>query len=196
MDKYKVLALFGESASGKDTCLNQIVEDFPIKTHKIISCTTRPKREKEINAKDYFFVSEEDFAKKLLDGTLIEATRFRDWFYGTPKDGLDKDKINIGVFNIEGIRCMMEEPEIDLRALYIKASDKTRLLRALQREQDPDCEEICRRFQTDKKDFSFIPFSHYSWLSEKTNVPQLSLKNMVFKIIQNWDNSFIIPYEE
>ena len=36
------------------------------------------------------------------------------------------------------------------------AKDKTRLLRCLNREENPDCEEICRRFMTDEQDFAAL----------------------------------------
>ena len=41
------------------------------------------------------------------------------------------------------------------------ASDKERLLRQLNRESDPDVDEILRRFKTDREDFSDLGFKHY-----------------------------------
>ena len=43
--------------------------------------------------------------------------------------------------------------------IYIKASDKARLTRCLTREDNPNCQEICRRFIADKKDFQNIDFN-------------------------------------
>ena len=90
MEKYKVVALFGESGSGKDTIQNAIVSACA-DMNKIISCTTRPKRDYEIDGKDYFFLDNFQFAQKVLDGSMLEATSFRAWMYGTPLDSLDKD---------------------------------------------------------------------------------------------------------
>jgi guanylate kinase len=47
MNKIKVIALFGKSASGKDSIQKWIIKSFPSATHSIISCTTRPKRDYE-----------------------------------------------------------------------------------------------------------------------------------------------------
>jgi hypothetical protein len=45
-----------------------------------------------------------------------------------------------------------------LYILELEASDKTRLIRSLTRESNPDCEEICRRFFADKFDFESLSF--------------------------------------
>ena len=62
------------------------------------------------------------------------------------------------MFNIAGIEALLQDNRLEVFPVYVKANDKVRLLRSLNREEDPDCEEICRRFQTDKKDFSFIEY--------------------------------------
>ena len=49
MNKIKVIALFGKSASGKDSIQKWIIKSLPSDAHSIISCTTRPKRDYEEN---------------------------------------------------------------------------------------------------------------------------------------------------
>lgn len=160
MNKIKVIALFGKSASGKDSIQKWIIKSFPSVTHSIISCTTRPKRDYEEDKKDYFFLTNEEFANKVLDGSMLEATEFNNWFYGTPIEALDKDKINVGVFNPAGIDALLADSRIEVIPLYILAPDKIRLLRSLNREENPDCAEICRRYFTDVEDFADIEWDY------------------------------------
>ena len=47
----------------------------------------------------------------------------------------------------------MEDKLVDLTAYYVRTSDKERLIRQLNREEDPDIKEIIRRFSTDEQDF-------------------------------------------
>lgn len=155
MNKYKIIALFGPSGVGKDAIQNRIASSYE-DMHKIISCTTRPKRDYEVEGQDYFFLEPIQFAQKVLDGSMLEATSFRAWMYGTPIDALDKDKINIGVFNIAGIECLLEDSRLEVIPIYVEVSPKTRLMRALSREQNPDCHEVCRRFLADEQDFAKI----------------------------------------
>ena len=165
--KIKILALFGKSASGKDSIQKWIVSNYPQLTNKIVSCTTRPPRSGEQDGVDYFFLSDEEFAKKVLDGSMLEATSFREWFYGTALDQLNPDKINVGVFNITGVECILDDPRLDVVPVWIHASDRTRLRRSLDREDNPDCKEICRRFLADEKDFDEMDdFDYFGWINE------------------------------
>ena len=168
--KYKIIALFGEAGAGKDYIQKAVMKTIWGKTHfsEIISYTTRPPREGEKDGVHYHFLSRPE---DLLKQDLLEFTVFRNWWYGTSIENLNKDKINIGVFNISGIDQLINKDyldRIDCLPIYIKSYDKIRLMRQLNREQSPDCEEICRRFMADKKDFEKIPF-HYCIIENNTN---------------------------
>lgn len=84
---------------------------------------------------------------------MLEWTSFNRWYYGTSLSSLDKNLVNIGVFNLEGIYSLIHKKEVELKIFKLRTSDKTRLLRQLNRENDPDIEEIIRRFRADKIDF-------------------------------------------
>ena len=153
MSKYKVIAICGKSASGKDTLLRYTIMNY-MWLHKIINCTTRPPRENEIDGKNYHFLSLEEFAHKdAIEGKMIEVTKFREWYYGTSIEDLSLDEINIGVFNPAGIYALMQREDVDLYVVQVVASDKTRLLRSLTREDNPDVDEIVRRYLADREDF-------------------------------------------
>ena len=163
MKKYKILALFGKSGSGKDTIQKWIVSHMP-QTKGIVSCTTRPARDYETDGIDYHFLSTEDFAKKVLNGDMLEATSFNDWFYGTSINELTENTVAIGVFNIQGIDCLLQDPRLEILPVLISVpKDKQRLIRILNREDNPNCAEICRRFLTDEADFQTINFDYLTY---------------------------------
>ena len=149
---FKVIALMGKAGSGKDALLHELIRQCP-DANEMISCTTRPIREGEIHGVNYFYMTPEEFGARVLNGEMLECTEFNNWFYGTSYEALRSDCINIGVFNPEGVEILQETNNIDLTVVYILAGDKVRLLRQLNREENPDCNEIVRRFGTDKKDF-------------------------------------------
>ena len=179
MNNYKILAIIGEAGTGKDTIMNKVLKKNP-NLHEIVSCTTRPPREKEKNGVNYHFLTHEEFTKKILNNEMLEATVFNNWCYGTSYDSLDVNKVNIGVFNPAGIEALMEHKNIFIVCYYVRAADKQRLLRQLNREENPDVKEIIRRFSADNLDFSELQF-HYNEI--ENNTPQDLDKNI--EIINN-----------
>lgn len=160
-DKIKVLALFGKSGAGKDTIQKWLVRTQDM--HGIVPCTTRPPRENEKDGQDYFFMSKEDFGIKYAMGDFLETTEFNNWKYGTLISSLRKNKINVGVFNIQGIEQLLYDDRIEVLPVFIFCRPKTRLLRCLNRENHVDCNEVCRRFLADNEDFKKIPFSYATY---------------------------------
>lgn len=167
---YNIIALMGQAGTGKDTILKKILATYPEKFNEIISCTTRPMREGEAEGVNYFYLTEEQFADKILNNEMLEAS-LHHWYYGTSYDTLRSDVINIGVFNPEGIYSLLESKDVNLKVFYIRATDKTRLLRQLNREKDPDVDEIIRRYGTDKIDFVDLNFRHTEiWNEEEESL--------------------------
>ncbi len=154
-NKYTIIAIMGKAGAGKDTLLHALLEEPVFKdATSIVSCTTRPIREYEEDGVDYHFLTTKEFTEQILSGEMIEATVFNTWCYGTSIKNLSKDKINIGVFNPEGVELLKGRDNVALAVIYIEANDKDRLLRQLNRENEPDCHEIIRRFGADEEDFS------------------------------------------
>lgn len=156
---YKIVTLTGKAGAGKDRMMQEVLkvlkEESPeFAINEIVSCTTRPMREGEVNGKNYYFLTHEEFAERLADGTMVEATIFNDWCYGSCLEHMNEDGINIGVYNPEGVGILQSIPDIMVYSIFVDAPDKVRLLRQLNREENPDVKEIIRRFGADEADFS------------------------------------------
>ena len=182
----KILAFVGEAGSGKDTLMQKVLSANS-DLFEIISCTTRPPREGEVEGKNYFFCSNREFLRRVSRGLMLETSNFNGWYYGTCKNDISKTKINIGVFNPEGIRNLIKHKDIDLKVIYVRASDKTRLLRQLNREENPDVNEIIRRFSADKKDFEVLPFEYITLNNETEEDLNLGTAK-ILKWLELWDN--------
>lgn len=170
---YKIIAICGESGAGKDRTLQELYQfdqgSFTPLFHKIVNCTTRPPREGEVEGINYYFLTQPEFASHLLEGTMLEATEHRGWFYGTSLAALVEDKINIGVFNPIAIDILSADPRVEMQVYKIAASPKTRLLRQLNRQNDPDVDEIIRRYGTDKRDFAELETPYIELSNESSD---------------------------
>jgi guanylate kinase len=155
--KYKILAIMGRSGAGKDTffqCTCRHIDKF----NPIILTTTRPMRDYEVDGEDYYFVTDYEFCHDLINAKFLTVTEYNKWFYGVDLCSLSTVKPNIGVFSPAAIEAMLKNPMLDVKVVWITANAKTRLMRSLEREEEPNCAEICRRYLADLEDFANIPF--------------------------------------
>src|SRR4030042_1473748 len=85
----KVVIVSGPSGVGKSTICKEVVKR--LKNARLsISVTTRPKGEKEVDGRDYWFISEQQFKQRADEGSLLEHAKELGNFYGTPKDKVEE----------------------------------------------------------------------------------------------------------
>ena len=77
----------GPSGVGKDTVISTLCL-VPTKPERyfVITCTTRPRREYEVDGVHYHFLSPEEFEEKRAAGGFLEANLVHGHWYGTPRD--------------------------------------------------------------------------------------------------------------
>lgn len=88
-----VVIVMGPSASGKDTFVRHMIDAGKGKFSKLLSTTTRPMRNGEIEGVEYNFTSAEDFTKRIKSQDFVEYRSYDTlvdgkpdtWYYGTPK---------------------------------------------------------------------------------------------------------------
>ena len=82
-----LLVLSGPAGAGKSTVLRSVVEHDPV-TRFSVSCTTRPRRDDEVDGGDYHFLSEEEFSGKVEAGEFLEHAGVHKWRYGTLRNSV------------------------------------------------------------------------------------------------------------
>ena len=89
MKKGLLIILSGPSGVGKGCVRQVIMASNKLDLTYSISMTTREKREKEVDGRDYYFVTEEEFQKNIDAGNFLEWASFVGHRYGTPKDKVE-----------------------------------------------------------------------------------------------------------
>ena len=145
-----MVVLVGESASGKSSIEKYMVENYGLS--KIVSYTTRPPREGEVNGIDYHFISVEQFNELKEQGFFAETAQYRDWYYGTAKEDCTNDKI--AVLTPHGLRQISKIKDITVISFYINVPRRDRLIKILQR--GDNIEEAYRRSLSDVGQFDGI----------------------------------------
>jgi len=86
--KGKVVIISGPSGVGKSTVCLELVKR--IDAFLSVSATTRLQAEGEVNGKDYWFLSQEEFQKRVETDFFLEHAEVFGNLYGTPREGVEQ----------------------------------------------------------------------------------------------------------
>ncbi len=119
-EKGLLIVLSGPSGVGKGTVREAL---FKMEGHDLVysvSMTTREPRAGEVNGREYFFVTREEFEQKIKDGKMLEYAEFVNNYYGTPLDKVE-EQLKLGkevVLEIE-VQGAMQVKEKMKDAIFI-----------------------------------------------------------------------------
>lgn len=158
-----IVVLSGKSGAGKNAVMEKMIEEARGDILPLISMTTRPMREGEIDGKDYFFVSEEEFRAKEAEGKIIEKREYQSadgsvWHYGTMEFG-DVKGDYVKILDRKGAEKFRERYGDECFLVYLDVDDKTRRERAERRGSFNE-EEWEKREKREKEEFRDAPFNY------------------------------------
>lgn len=142
-----IFCIIGKTGVGKTTLAKSISRNLHIPI--IVSYTSRPKRKKEKDEEDYFFVDHAYFDKhknEFIDLREYTVKNGEIWEYGINKKQINKKKDYIAVVDTEGYKNLSKH--FRTKALIIDSYDDIIIDRLSSRGDDP--EEIQRRLEDDK----------------------------------------------
>ncbi len=84
-----LMVVSGPSGVGKGTLVKRLVKERADAT-ECITCTTRAPREGEVHGREYFFLSKEEFLKRVSENGFLEYDEHFGNYYGTPKSFVEE----------------------------------------------------------------------------------------------------------
>ncbi len=147
----------GFSGAGKGTIVKKLLSDHEY--FLSISCTTRAPREGEVDGKDYFFVSRDEFEKMIRDKEMIEYAEYAGNYYGTPKKAVE-DRLSEGkdvILEIEvqgGMQVKKLFPDAVL--MFVVPPSAKELYDRLKNRGTENDEQISLRFEQTVRETHFI----------------------------------------
>ena len=123
--KGKLFVFSAPSGSGKTTIVRHLLKQEKFNLEFSISATSRAARGEEINGKDYYFISADEFKKKIKGDEFLEWEEvYRDNFYGTLKTEVERiwalgKHVIFDIDVVGGLRIKKKFPEETL-AVFVK----------------------------------------------------------------------------
>lgn len=145
-----LIIISGTTCAGKGTVIKKLLEshnDIVLS----VSYTSRKKREHEINGVDYYFVTDEEFEKKIEAGDFLEYAQVQyGAYYGTPRkevlEKLESGKDVILEIDVQGAKQIKEKyPSTIL--IFIMAPSMEEVKRRIKMRGDENNEQIISRFK-------------------------------------------------
>lgn len=146
--KRQLIVLSAPSGAGKTTVARHLLKIFPFLRFSV-SATTRERRQSETNARDYFFLTREEFKNRIENGDLIEYEEIFGNYYGTLRS-IVQDAINRGEFivfdvDVKGALSLRNEFPDDTLLIFIAPPDMRTLSERLHNRHTDSNEQIALR---------------------------------------------------
>ena len=104
MKNSKFIVIAAPSGSGKTTIVNKLIKEKDLDLHFSVSATSRDPRKNEVNGENYFFITKEEFVRKVSNNEFIEWEEvYKGVFYGTLISELENAKEKNLIFDIDVI---------------------------------------------------------------------------------------------
>jgi guanylate kinase len=84
----KIVIVSGPSGVGKSTICKEVAKQLN-NVYLSVSVTTRPKSDAEVDGRDYWFISEDEFKQRINKGLLLEHAEVFGHLYGTPREKVE-----------------------------------------------------------------------------------------------------------
>jgi guanylate kinase len=147
----KVFVITGPSGVGKGTLIEQLLERVP-ELELSISATTREPRAGEVEGRDYFFLTPEEFRRRLESGDFLEHASYSGNYYGTLKEEVQRrlaeDRSVVLEIEVQGARQVRDELGDDAVLIFIAPPDEDVLRERLEGRGTDSPEAIEQRLRT------------------------------------------------
>lgn len=168
----KLLVISGLSAAGKGTIAKELVSRYGNYVLSI-SATTREKRGEEVDGKDYFFVSADEFTKMIKNSELLEYANYVNNYYGTPKKYVEEmiknGKNVILEIEMQGALQVKKIYKDAILIFFLPKDAKTQRERLISRKRET-AEQIEERVRQSVKDAEYA--KHYDYVIVNDDIEQ------------------------
>lgn len=174
-----LILISAPSGGGKTTLFQQMLARHPDMV-RAVTCTTRPPRAGEVDGKDYYFLSPEEFQRRLAAGEFLENARVYDYSYGIPKTEL-LGKLRTGAdvllnVDVQGAATVCSKAALDaelsraLVSVFLTPASLAELEARLKRRGTDSPADLAKRLSVARHEIE--QWTHFQYLIISTSVAE------------------------
>lgn len=168
------------AGTGKTTLVKMLVKEFP-NVVASISLTTRSPRPEELNGRDYFFVSTNEFEEKIQAGEFLEHVKLYGDYYGTSRQWV-QDQLQKGnhvILTIDTQGALLLKNHFPAVFIFIFPPSIEELKKRLELRKTETPAEIERRMAVAKKEIESAKFYDYTLINDDLKVAYNTLHSIL-----------------
>lgn len=178
-----LLIVCSPSGAGKTTLTRELLRTFGRLTFSV-SCTTRKPRGTEVDGRDYFFISREEFLRRVEAGAFVEWAEVHGNLYGTTLSELERarseDKVGI-VFDVDYQGARQIKAKLPSAVgVFILPPSMEELARRLRGRATDDEASIQRRFAKAKIEIENYRLFDYLIVNDDLEKSHSRLRSIVY----------------
>ncbi len=167
----KMILFTAPSGAGKTTIVRHLLKTFDELAFSV-SATTRSRRPKEIEGRDYYFMSVDEFKSRRRRRKFAEWMEvYEDQYYGTLKSEIkrisDAGQIVIFDIDVKGARKLKQLYGDNCFSIFVKPPSFEILVQRLKDRNTEDDASLKKRIRRMKREMKYAPYFDYHLLNDK-----------------------------
>ena len=174
----------GPSGAGKNSVIERVMQILPGLSYSV-SYTTRPRRSNEVNGKDYYYITHQEFDRLVSEGEMVEHVTYLGDQYGTSRaqicEVFSREKDVILNIDVEGAKALKGSGLLDFSVIYVflTPSSLAILGERLRTRGTEDEEEIRARLTVAAQEMETLPLFDYLVVNDELDIAVDELRSII-----------------
>lgn len=174
----------GPSGAGKNSVIERVMQILPGLSYSV-SYTTRPRRSNEVNGKDYYYITHQEFDRLVGQGEMVEHVAYLGDQYGTSRAQIcevfsRKEDVILNI-DVEGAKTLKGSGLLDFSVIYVflTPSSLAILGERLRIRGTEDDKEIRARLTVAAQEVETVPLFDYLVVNDELDVAVDELRSII-----------------